>query len=732
MNYENMTKDQLLNELAKLRQENMELKLAQKDQERISITPDLPSPNRWFSTGRTEVCFPIRSKQQTAVNHPIKYRFSDLVDIPFLQRLLNSFYAATGISHSLLDNDNNILSSAGWQDICTQFHRVCPQTECRCKQSDSYIAIHLYEGHYIGYECLNGLMDFAVPIIIEGQHLATIFKGQLLHEPPDEDFFRRQAQEYGFDEEVYMEALRRVPIIPEEQIESIMGFYSQLGQFLATTGLERKRQLEAADAALHLSEQKFYKAFQCNPDLMAISTLDEGRFIEVNDAFVKTTGYERHEVIGRTAHELGLWVVPEERDIMARQLLESGSIRNYEADQRIKSGEIRNFSGSGEIIDINDKPHLLVTNRDITESKRMLEALRFSEECFSKAFNANQVLMAIASLKEGRIIKVNNAFCRNMDYSREELIGRTVLEINFWADIASYHRVMQSLSEKKFIQDMEMGFHKKTGEERLGLFTAEHLDVDGEPCILGILTDITELRQMELEMTRLDRLNLVGEMAASIGHEIRNPMTTVRGYLQLLRENKDYAQGVECFDLMIEELDRANLIITEFLSLAKNKMVELKPKNLNSIINRSLPLIQAKAISQDHYIELELDKLPNLLLDEKEIRQLILNLVNNGLESMVESGYVIIKTFIEKETLVLAVRDQGHGIDRELLEKLGTPFFTTKDQGTGLGLAVCYRIANRHNAKIDIETASTGTTFYVRFPIPLDSAAVNCLNERIY
>jgi len=448
MKYENMTKDQLLKELAKLHQENIELRLAQKGQEHMSTTSELSSPNRWFSTGRAEVCFPIRSEQQPALNHPIKYKFSDLVDIPFLQRLLNSFYAATGIPYGLHDENNNVVSGKGWQDICTHFHRVCPQTECRCKQSDSYIAAHLYDGPYVGYKCMNGLMDFGTPIIVEGQHLASIFLGQFLHKPPDEEIFRRQAQEYGFDEEVYMEALRKVPIIPEEQIESIMGFYSQLGQFLATMGLERKRQLEAADAALHQSEQKFYKAFQCNPDFMAISTLYEGRVVEVNDAFVKTFGYERHEVIGRTADEMGIWMVPEQRNIMVKQLQETGSIQGYESVLRTKSGEIRNFSGSAEIIDINDKPHLLVTNRDITESKRVLEALRFSEECFSKAFNANQVLMAINSLKEGRFIKVNNAFCRNLDYSREELIGRTTLEINFWVDIEDCHRVERSIGKE--------------------------------------------------------------------------------------------------------------------------------------------------------------------------------------------------------------------------------------------------------------------------------------------
>ncbi|MDD2621239.1 MAG: ATP-binding protein, partial [Syntrophomonadaceae bacterium] len=105
----------------------------------------------------------------------------------------------------------------------------------------------------------------------------------------------------------------------------------------------------------------------------------------------------------------------------------------------------------------------------------------------------------------------------------------------------------------------------------------------------------------------------------------------------------------------------------------------------------------------------------DLFLDNKEIRQLILNLVNNGLEAMSSHGEVTIKTFWEEEKVVLAVQDQGQGVDHSLLDKIGTPFLTTKEQGTGLGLAVCYRIAEQHNAKIDLETSSNGTTFFVKF-----------------
>jgi signal transduction histidine kinase len=216
-------------------------------------------------------------------------------------------------------------------------------------------------------------------------------------------------------------------------------------------------------------------------------------------------------------------------------------------------------------------------------------------------------------------------------------------------------------------------------------------------------------------MARLERLHIVGEMAASIGHEIRNPMTTVRGFLQLLGAKQEYTQDTSYFALMIEELDRANSIITEFLSLAKNKVMNLKMQNLNNIAQAIFPLINADAIHQNVYVHVEYGDIPDLLLDQKEIRQLILNLVRNGIEAMPSGGNLMIKTFREGEEVVLAVEDQGTGIEPDVFEKMGTPFYTTKENGTGLGLAVCYSIAARHNATIKAATGPNGTAFFVQF-----------------
>lgn len=225
-------------------------------------------------------------------------------------------------------------------------------------------------------------------------------------------------------------------------------------------------------------------------------------------------------------------------------------------------------------------------------------------------------------------------------------------------------------------------------------------------------------KQSEEEFVRLDRLNLVGEMAAGIGHEVRNPMTTVRGYLQMFQRKKDFAKYHEQLSTMIEELDRANAIITDFLTLAKDKSVEMKYDNLNAVITTLFPLLQADAFQSGHEILLDLGDIPDTIFDENEIKQLILNLVRNGLEAMRQSGKVTIRTQLADDQLILSVEDTGTGIPIEIIDKLGTPFLTTKEQGTGLGLAVCYRIANRHGAKIQIKTGSTGTTFIISFVIP--------------
>lgn len=229
------------------------------------------------------------------------------------------------------------------------------------------------------------------------------------------------------------------------------------------------------------------------------------------------------------------------------------------------------------------------------------------------------------------------------------------------------------------------------------------------------IIDISNQKRVEQELQRLDRLHLIGEMAAGIAHEIRNPMTTVRGYLQLFKKRSSEPQDMEDLQLMIEELDRANGIITEFLGLAKNKNNQFLLKDINQVVEAIYPLVRSEAVLGGNRIVLELlPQLPEILIDVEEMRQVLINLIRNALQSM-KHGQVTIRTFIEGGKVVLAVEDQGCGVPDDIKDQIGTPFFTTKDSGTGLGLAICYSIIQRHNATINFITSSKGTTFFIRF-----------------
>ncbi|HPZ44360.1 MAG TPA: ATP-binding protein [Bacillota bacterium] len=337
----------------------------------------------------------------------------------------------------------------------------------------------------------------------------------------------------------------------------------------------------------------------------------------------------------------------------------------------------------------------------------------------SQAVEQSPVLIMITDAN-GNINYINQKYTSTTEYLPEEVYGK-----NIWArrdQSKECTAIYQTVKSGKAWQG-EIKNRKKNGEfywERVTI--APFSNKKGEIThLIRVSEDITECKRIEKEMARIAQLNLVGEMAAGIAHEIRNPMTSVRGFLQLLGDKEECSRYKNYFDMMISELDRANSIITEFLTLARNKAMLLKKQNLVTIIRTLLPLLQKEGIKTDKYIQADLEEVPDLLLDEDEIRQLIINLVRNGLEAMPPGGKVIIRTYTEDNEVVFSVQDEGKGISAEVLEKIGTPFFTTKDKGTGLGLAVCYSIATRHKATISVDTSPGGSTFYVRFKIDSNS-----------
>lgn len=534
-------------------------------------------------------------------------KLTELLDIEELRALCESFTAFAGTGIAVIDMDGNILIALGWQDICVHYHRIHPVTALRCKESDTVLAAQLEPTQFYNiYKCKNGLVDVSMPITIGGEHIANFFTGQFFFEPPDKEFFARQAEEFGFDKAAYLDALSRVPIFSERKVKTMATFLACLSRMTGEMGFERKELQEANFKLLQqINKQKLTEAELIRSERL-YRTLIENipvtvfrgdhnlRFIYANQAAEKDFGIKNDSIAGKTLSEIGLTAeLCQSWEKKFTDVLHSGRATEYESQYPNRDGELRDY----------------------------------------------------------------------------------------------FIRVIPETNEAGQIESL-----------------------------LSVSLDITEWKKMEAGLLRLDRLNTVGQMAAAIGHEIRNPLTTVRGYLQLFQSREEYCRHKEQLAMMIEELDRANTIISEYLSLAKTKMTNLENGNLNDVFEALFPLIQADAFHTGHQVKLYAGTLPNIDFDEKEIRQMVLNLVRNGFEAMSGGGTVTITTYQEENHVVFTVRDAGGGIPADVVQHIGTPFLTTKSNGTGLGLSVCYRIAERHNAKIEFTTDEKGATFYVKFP----------------
>lgn len=251
-------------------------------------------------------------------------------------------------------------------------------------------------------------------------------------------------------------------------------------------------------------EDMFVKAFQFNPDPLAIIVLEERRYIEVNNAFVDFFGYDRGEVIDHTSMDFVIWE-SEPRRLEAEEIIKAeGRLVNFEIDMCLKSGEIRNCLLSAETIIVFDEKYVLYIVKDITERIKLEEALRVSEEHFSTAFQASPIAMTITSLIDGKIRNVNESTCRIFGYSQEEIIDKTTLELGVWVNPEQRMMIKHRLLNQQPIYEMERSFYRKDGKMRVALFNGERIEINHQPFLLGIFTDITEKKQAEEEIKYLN------------------------------------------------------------------------------------------------------------------------------------------------------------------------------------------------------------------------------------
>ncbi|WP_167577835.1 PAS domain-containing sensor histidine kinase [Ammoniphilus sp. YIM 78166] len=446
----------------------------------------------------------------------------------------------------------------------------------------------------------------------------------------------------------------------------------------------------------------------------------KGRWVEANPFALQLFQLEGVPYKGKTDQELAAY-----SDFYQEALLYC-----YESDQKaLQSHEIIRLEevipkpdGSVRVFDVIKVPtfHPDGRRKGLTVIGRNITELKEAEERYKSLFEQNPE--AIASYdRDGKFVSANAASQKITGYSCEELNTMDYADLVFppdWEMVKHNFRLTLAGEQPTF----EVKFRHKSGEAIDMSIKNVPIVVNGEIVgVYGIAKDITDWKRAEEWLRKSDRLSIVGELAAGVAHEIRNPLATLSGFVQLLKEQNLGHRYY--YDIMSSELDRINFIVSEFMLLAKPHVLNFQPKEVGTILNHVITLANTQAILNNVVIETDIEPdLPLISCEENQLKQVFINVIKNAIEAMTDGGTLRIQAGRQEDRLFIRFIDEGPGIPEERLAKLGEPFFSTKEKGMGLGLMVSYRIIEAHGGKMNISSqVDEGTRVEVWLPLGNES-----------
>ncbi|WP_251553810.1 ATP-binding protein [Neobacillus muris] len=321
---------------------------------------------------------------------------------------------------------------------------------------------------------------------------------------------------------------------------------------------------------------------------------------------------------------------------------------------------------------------------------------------------------------QSRIMDVNHSAETILYLPREKLIGKQLYEPYLGQEnqIQQLKKHIENTIENG--RDLSvMALETKSGKNRHVEFHSQH-DLSGNFNIT-VLKDVTEMAVMQEQLSKSDTLSVIGELAAGIAHEIRNPMTALKGFIQLL-EGSIKKEHAMYYEVITTELQRIDTIINEFLLLAKPQAIKYQLKDVNQIMRETIDLLNAHAVLHNiQFITEYGEELPPIYCEPNQLKKVFINLIKNAIEVMPHGGKIAVMTSQVRDRqgrIHISIQDEGKGIPKEQLKRLGEPFYTTKERGTGLGLMVSYKIIEDHKGTIWAESnEGKGTIFHITLPL---------------
>lgn len=494
----------------------------------------------------------------------------------------------------------------------------------------------------------------------------------------------------------------------------------------------RQRQLERRLAE---TEARFETVFRRSPLGIALTRLSDGLFIDANEAFLRTVGYSRQELIGSTSAELRLLPESFDRSQMIAHVRATGSIRQQVLNSKTLRGHAIALELSAELIDFNGIECLLCLTQDITERRRAEERLRLQQRAIDAA--SEGILIADAQHADLPLVFVNRAFEQVTGYHASEVLGRNCRFLQ--GPDTDPHVVAElraALVEGRPVT-AEILNYRKDGEPFWNLLSITPVrDADGRIThFVGVQRDVTERKLFAEQLRQSQKMEAIGRLAGGVAHDFNNILTIMLGNTEIALE--DLQEARDCRPLLQEVMQagqRAAGLTRQLLAFSRRQVFEPRVLDLNVVVRDAERLLR-RLIGEDIMLSTALEaNLRPLLADPVQLEQILLNLTVNARDAMPRGGRLVLETRnIDLEPthrltdgkirpgpyVLLAVSDTGHGMDEQTRSRIFEPFFTTKERGrgTGMGLSTVYGIVQQSQGYVWVESeVGEGTTFSIYLP----------------
>ena len=467
----------------------------------------------------------------------------------------------------------------------------------------------------------------------------------------------------------------------------------------------------------------------------------EGKCTFCNSACVTILGYNHpNDLLGKNMHQL---IHHSHQDGACFSVKECRIFKAFQSGEgsHVDDEVLWRADGTSFIAEYWSYPQIrdgktigaVVTFLDITERTKSEEVLRESNERFSTAFNCAPVMMTISLLENGVLLDVNQVFLEVSGFTREEVIGRTPVELG-WVSEADRMQVYEQLLQDGSVRGMDLMLHAKSGRTVLCRYWGEIISAGGQRQLLSIALDVTEHRRVEQQLVQAQKMESVGRLAGGVAHDFNNMLSVILGHAELGLIRLDPAHPVTGDLTQISKAaERSADLTRQLLAFASKQTIAPKVLDLNEVIAGMLKMLQ-RLIGEDiHIVWQPAPELWQVKVDPSQVDQILANLFVNARDAITDIGRITITTenvevdteydkqvdVVPGEYVKLTVSDNGSGMDRGTLAHIFEPFFTTKEsgKGTGMGLATVFGAVTQNKGFIGVDSSpDQGTTFSIYLP----------------